>query len=274
MPERKLFTDLEESERRALRRAYTDGIPVDDPASVGVAQPTLDAMATEGLLVRRTIFRGPKGRRRPWHLWRPTELGREILGITHPLHAAERRADLKERHHRALRIAEMQGIPTDDPASAGVTAATIDVLVVDGLLEIGQTAKGTDTWRPTQRAAALLHEHESHLLAAAGGAGDEDRERAYTDDPAKALYPDAGEAVDDNALAAGRRTAHDREHQRFTELLAARRRSTLDERLRLVLADAARRGFDLIPQDLRPIERSIQRLEDRLYQPPDRLTSE
>lgn len=90
----------------------------------------------------------------------------------------------------------------------------------------------------------------------------------YTSDEREAMA-DEPEAVDDVALAASRRAAHDAEHTRFERLVAERRRLPLHERVRLALADAERLGVrcrsehDLIARAIGDVERRVLRPVDR-----------
>jgi hypothetical protein len=257
-----LFHQLHPAAQRALRRAFTDGVPVDDPRSVDVDPDAVEVLAGDGLLVRRTSVRKIRGRSHTRRLWRTTAQGREVLGITHRQHAAERFRELTDAGQRALRIAETQGIPVEKPRSVGVQRRTAEMLEQDGILAQRTSKKRARMWRPTSRGRALLHAHEPRLLHQTIG---------YTDDPGRAM-PNELEAVDEAVLASNRRAAHDVEHNAFDQVLDALARRPLHERLRLAAAAAAARGVDVADDsDFRLIQRKLRDIEKRVHQPADRF---
>lgn len=86
---------------------------------------------------------------------------------------------------------------------------------------------------------------------------------------AAAAMRDEPEAVDEHALAGAGRTAGRAERQRFDELLDQRAQRPAEDRLRLVRADAARRGVP-IGRHLHVIEQRLAALERAVYRPVDR----
>jgi hypothetical protein len=83
--------------------------------------------------------------------------------------------------------------------------------------------------------------------------------------------PDEPEAVDDVRLAAARRAAEKAERAGYEELLAQRRGLAAPDRLRLVLDDATRRGYDVENDpDARKIVLKIADLERKVYRPAER----
>lgn len=195
----------------------------------------------------------------------------------HPIvRVPERFSELSAPMQRALRLAASQGIPTDAPRSVRVQRRTAQVMEDAGLLARRETHKRKELWRATDRGRGLLVAHEPRFLHARSYRGEgidgDPAGAGYTRDPAQAMHPDAGEAVDDVALAAGRRAAHHSEQERFEQLLAQRQRMPVLERLRLAQADAERRAVP-IDRQMHVIKQRVRAIEELVYRPADRIAT-
>jgi hypothetical protein len=93
----------------------------------------------------------------------------------------------------------------------------------------------------------------------------------YTANPAMAA-PGEPEALQPDELAALTQSAGRRETARSDRLLVKRRNESLEDRLRLVLAEARQRGV-MLGSDLRVVANAVGRMEHRVHRPVDRSTS-
>jgi hypothetical protein len=97
------------------------------------------------------------------------------------------------------------------------------------------------------------------------------RRGGYTSDPSLAV-DDAGEAVDDYALAGNTRAAQHVEERRVDDLLAHRAKRQPYDRLAMVMGDAEARGID-IARPLHVVVQRIEQMEQLVYRAADRTAN-
>ncbi|MEA2255573.1 MAG: hypothetical protein QOG35_1618 [Solirubrobacteraceae bacterium] len=167
-----------------------------------------------------------------------------------------------------LRVTDVALGELDELDARALGVRDVDELRQAWAAEHGRWDAAARAWK---LAIALDHAARPHMLVPQSGRHGRRALLGYTTDPAQAM-PDEPEAVDEHALAAGRRAAHQTEHDRFEQLLAQRERLDPVERLRLALADARARGTN-IDRDLHVIAQRVKAIERRVYRPAERIAS-
>lgn len=174
----------------------------------------------------------------------------------------ERFDELSSAMQRALVLAHLQGVPTIDPRGVNVQRRTAQVMEQSGLLVREESRGGRELWRPSDVGRGLLSAHEPRFLH---------KNMGTTTDPAKAMYPDAGEVLDDVPLVSSFEAALT-EERRYKQLLAERARMPVLERLRLAQEDARRRDV-VIDRQMHVIAQRVRAIEELVYRPADRIAT-
>jgi DNA-binding PadR family transcriptional regulator len=158
-------------------------------------------------------------------------------------------SDLTPAMAKALVRCHTQPVLVRDPA--GIKPVTIKALIGHGLLGEGQDRRARKVYKPTDRGLVLIATEEPRLLAQASDA-------LYTSEPGRALFPDAGEAVDETTQRRLSREGRDKDVARDNgadDQLIVTVNGMRQQRWQLVRA-SVERGLDL---------RSEVRMLDRMH---------
>lgn len=163
-------------------------------------------------------------------------------------------SDMPDKARAALERCHTDTVLTTDLTKHKIATVTITALIGRGLLTEGRT-KRRRVYKPTAAGLTLLLADEPRFLAKAADA-------LYTNQHSRAMFPDAGEAIDEQSQRFQTADAHDR-----LQGLPGRRRDLLERevvQLTRRLKQEARRcdpaSTDVIAQ-LHRIRTEIDRLE-------------
>lgn len=112
-------------------------------------------------------------------------------------------SDMPDKARAALERCHQDTILTTELDKHKIAKTTISALIGRGLLAEGRTNKLRLVYKPTEDGLRLLLTDEPRLLAKAADA-------IYTNEPGRAMYPDAGEAIDEQSQRFQTADAHDR----------------------------------------------------------------
>lgn len=126
-------------------------------------------------------------------------------------------SDLTPKMSTALIRCHTTIVLVGDHHARGISTPTIHALVRRDLIGEGRDKRSRKVWKPSHNGLTLIQTEEPRFLAKAADA-------LYTTDRSRAMFPDAGEAVDDASQRYQTADAHDR-----LQGLPGRRQDTLQK---------------------------------------------